>query len=115
MLVPTLMTLLLILSTGSSEAQDTSDPLITIRASTVRRATARIDSLELRLMLEHNRTVERDSMHAGEVRYMKWAIDEANDRASLWHAEATSWWNRHESAFWIGVGGVIFALATGHL
>ena len=85
--------------------------MVTVPESLLRRATARIDSLDREVVwLKHDLAV-RDSSHAWEVRDMK----EHNQRVLEWGQkgwqQANSWWHQNRSAFWATLGAVAVALA----
>jgi len=83
---------------------------VLVPTSLLRQATARIDSLELRLMFAENRAVERDSTHAGQITYWRgmWLLSE--EKAEAWERRANSWWHQNKSAFWVALGALIAAL-----
>lgn len=78
--------------------------MVLVPESLLRRATAHIDSLTLELRWAHNRDAERDSLWVSEVRFYKGSARLANDRADAAERMANSWWHKHESALWLGVG-----------
>lgn len=118
-IVLTLTILWLILRPGLVEAQppggtpSSTAPTtrtVTVPESLLRRATAKIDSLDLELRWAHNRAVERDSLAASQLTYWRgmWTLSE--ERAEAWERRANSWWHKHESAFWVAVGTLLAAL-----
>lgn len=109
LIVPTLTILWLTCGTGSIVAQETGTSVVP--NSLLRRATARIDSLELRLMLADNRAVEQDSLTASRERWWEAQLRLSEERAAYWERSARSWWTRHESAFWAVLGAIAVALA----
>ena len=92
-------------------ADPPSDPEVTVPTSLLRRATARLDSLELALRFAENQATEQDSLRVGEREYWQTQLAVANATAESWRREATSWWRRNVSAFWVAVGVGLAALA----
>ena len=113
LIVPTLTILWLIFALACpATAQGQEEATSVVPNSLLRAATARIDSLELRLRLELNRAVERDSLDASRTRWWEAQVLRAEQRAVYWEQSARSWWTRHESAFWAVLGAVAVALAA---
>lgn len=81
--------------------------MLLVSENTIRRATAVIDSLELRLMLAQNRLVEADSVRADHDRWWNKQVNEAWAWGDHWKQEATSWWRQSKSAIWLTVGAIL--------
>ena len=77
----------------------------------LRRSTARIDQLELKLMILDNRAVEVDSLRASERVEWEGRLVYAYEWGERWEDVATSWWHKNESAFWAILGMLATALA----
>jgi hypothetical protein len=107
-IVLTLMTLSLIWRPAYGDPNPaTPEPTVVVPTRLLREATARIDSLELRLGFALNRAVEQDSLRASEARYWRGVVAVERTNGDLWQErarKANGWWNRHESALWMGVG-----------
>ena len=92
-------------------AQRDSVRFVLISENKIRRATSVIDSLDLYLGLLNNRLVDRDSTIAQQERWWQGQYQQAWDWGDHWKDEATSWWTRNLSAFWVAVGVIAAALA----
>jgi len=111
MLALILMILLLTLKPAWAIQTSDADSLVTIRASSLIRGTAALDSLDLALSQSVHRVTELDSLRVSDQIWFQVRLDEANERAELWKAEATSWWKQNESAFWVAIGVALSAFA----
>ncbi len=102
-----------IVSTADAQAVAQRDSVrhVLVRESMLRRATAVIDSLDMRLALETNRRVARDSTIVQQGRWYKAQYADVYEWGARWKQEATSWWTRHESAFWTMLGMIAAAWA----
>lgn len=118
-IVLTLMMLWLTLSPGLVAGQPSGGQpssteqiirMVTVPESLLRRATARIDSLDLELRLAQNKAVERDSVSASTIRFHKGMAAQAWQQAEAWERRANSWWHQNKSAFWVALGAFLAAL-----
>jgi len=85
--------------------------MLLVSENKIRRATAVIDSLDLRLGLLTNRLVERDSTIAQQDRWWQGQYRQVHEWGSYWKDVATSWWHQFASAVWVAVGVGLAALA----
>lgn len=83
--------------------------MVTVPESLLRRATAKIDSLDREIIWAHHELALRDSMHA--IDKADWL--EHTARIEAWGEkgwkQANSWWHKHESAFWAMLGALAVA------
>lgn len=84
--------------------------MVTVPESLLRRATAKIDSLDRELIWAHHEVALRDSLHQINTGEWESRLAEAYDWGDAGWARADSWWNQNKSAFWAVLGALAVAL-----
>lgn len=116
-LIVPILTILWLTCQPDSVWGQTDDRMVTVPASLLRAATAKIDSLSLELRFGQNALVERDSLHVAEVRYWKersrteaMRADELQQLSLVLQDKANSWWTHNGNALLVVVAAVAGAV-----
>lgn len=94
----------------SAQVGSDGDDTYQVSGKLLRRATARIDSLELRIMLLQNRAVEQDSLGAVRERWWQGEYAQAVEWGERWRDEARSFWKEVRLAIALGLGFFLASL-----
>lgn len=81
-----------------------ADPIVEVPENLLRRATARIDSLDRENVWLRHEVALRDSVHSMYKGEWEAQLADAYAWGDRWQSVAQSWWHRHESAFWVVLG-----------